>query len=75
MSIGLTFLGTSSGVPTRAKRRRQAAATAHHETLTDLPPELVGPLFGAARRLVAAVESATGAVGARAALREDCHRS
>jgi histidine triad (HIT) family protein len=36
---------------------------AHHETLTDLPVDEVGPLFERARRLAAAVESALGAVG------------
>jgi histidine triad (HIT) family protein len=35
----------------------------HFETLTDLPPELVGPLFTAARRLSGAVESAMDAHG------------
>jgi histidine triad (HIT) family protein len=35
----------------------------HFETLTDLPPELVGPLFAAARRLSGAVESAMDAHG------------
>jgi histidine triad (HIT) family protein len=36
---------------------------AHHETLTDLPPELVGPLFERAQRLAGAVQSAMGAAG------------
>jgi histidine triad (HIT) family protein len=35
----------------------------HHETLADLPPALVGPLFAAARRLARAVESAMDADG------------
>jgi histidine triad (HIT) family protein len=35
----------------------------HHETFLDLPEGSVEPLFGAARRLVRAVESATGADG------------
>ncbi len=35
----------------------------HHETLADLPPELVAPLFGDARRLAAAVERALHAHG------------
>jgi len=35
----------------------------HHETLTDLPPEQVGPLFARARRLAGAVEEAMGARG------------
>ncbi len=35
----------------------------HVETLTDLPPELVEPLFGATRRVTAAVEAAMGADG------------
>ena len=36
---------------------------AHHETLGDLPPELVGPVFSAAQRLAAAVERAMEADG------------
>ncbi len=36
---------------------------AHVETLADLPEEMVGPLFGAARRLSAAVRDAMGAEG------------
>ena len=35
----------------------------HHETLTDLPPDLVEPLFAAAQGLAAAVERAMGAAG------------
>jgi len=35
----------------------------HVETLTDLPPALVGPLFAAAQRLARAVEAAMGAHG------------
>ena len=35
----------------------------HHETLTDLPPALVAPLFGAAQRLAGAVEAAMDAHG------------
>ena len=40
----------------------------HHETLPDLPTELVGPLFAAARRLARAVESAMDAEGTFVAL-------
>jgi histidine triad (HIT) family protein len=36
---------------------------AHFETLTDLPGDLVGPLFTATQRLAAAVRQATGAEG------------
>jgi histidine triad (HIT) family protein len=36
---------------------------AHHETLADLPPHLVGPLFGNARMLCAAVEQGLEAEG------------
>jgi histidine triad (HIT) family protein len=36
---------------------------AHHETLVDLPPELVEPLFSRAQRLAAAVPAAVDAVG------------
>jgi histidine triad (HIT) family protein len=35
----------------------------HVETLTDLPPELVAPLFGAAQRVARAVEAAMDATG------------
>ena len=35
----------------------------HHETLTDLPPALVAPLFEAARRLARAVEAGMDAHG------------
>ena len=35
----------------------------HHETLADLPPALVAPLFGAAQRLAVAVEAAMDARG------------
>jgi histidine triad (HIT) family protein len=35
----------------------------HHETLPDLPPQLVGPLFAAARMLASAVEQGLGADG------------
>ena len=41
---------------------------AHHETLLDLPPELIGPLFANARRLAGALESALGAQGSFVAL-------
>lgn len=36
---------------------------AHHETLADLPPDLVAAVFGMARRVSAAVEQALGAQG------------
>jgi histidine triad (HIT) family protein len=35
----------------------------HHETLTDLPPALIGPLFDAAQRMARAVEAAMDAHG------------
>jgi histidine triad (HIT) family protein len=35
----------------------------HHETLTDLPPDQVEPLFSRARLLAGAVESSMGAKG------------
>ena len=41
---------------------------AHHETLVDLPPELVEPLFANARRLASAVEEGLGAVGSFVAI-------
>lgn len=41
---------------------------AHHETLVDLPPAEVGPLFETAQRLAGAVESALGAAGSFVAM-------
>lgn len=41
---------------------------AHHETLVELPPELVEPLFSRARRLAAAMESVLGAQGSFVAM-------
>lgn len=40
----------------------------HHETLPDLPVELVEPLFAEARRLAAAMEDVLGAAGSFVAL-------
>jgi histidine triad (HIT) family protein len=40
----------------------------HCETLTDLPAELIGPLFGSARRLAGALERGLGAHGSFVAL-------
>jgi histidine triad (HIT) family protein len=36
---------------------------AHHETLPDLPPELLAPLLGSAQKLARAVETGMGAAG------------
>jgi histidine triad (HIT) family protein len=36
---------------------------AHHVTLTDLPPDLLAPLFGHAQRVARAMEQALGAHG------------
>ena len=41
---------------------------AHHETLTDLPPDLVGPLFTAVQRVAGAVEAGMDAHGTFVAL-------
>jgi histidine triad (HIT) family protein len=51
------FAGHSLVVPRR-----------HLEVLTDLPDELLGPYFGAARRLAAAMESVLGAAGSFVAI-------
>lgn len=40
----------------------------HYETLRDLPAELLGPLFGWAQRLAAAMEDVLGAAGSFVAL-------
>ncbi len=41
---------------------------AHHETLGELPPELVEPLFARARRLAQVMETELGAAGSFVAL-------
>ncbi len=41
---------------------------AHHETLADLPSELLGPLFGRARQLSGLMETALGAGGSFVAM-------
>ena len=41
---------------------------AHHETIWDLPTDLVGPYFANARMLAAAVREAMGAAGAFVAI-------
>ncbi|TNY36061.1 HIT family protein [Thermomonospora catenispora] len=40
----------------------------HHQTLPELPPELLAPLFGHAQRLAAAMEEALGAAGSFVAM-------
>ena len=40
----------------------------HHETLIDLPPQLVAPLFTQAQRLAGAMETALGAAGSFVAI-------
>jgi histidine triad (HIT) family protein len=47
----------------------------HHETLTDLPTELVGPLFERAQRLARAVQSAMGAAGTFVAMNNTISQS
>jgi histidine triad (HIT) family protein len=47
----------------------------HHETLGDLPPRLLAPLFGAARLLARAVESALRADGTFVALNNKVSQS
>jgi histidine triad (HIT) family protein len=47
----------------------------HHETLVDLPPGEVEPLFLRARRLAAAVESALGAAGSFVAMNNTVSQS
>jgi histidine triad (HIT) family protein len=41
---------------------------AHYETLTDVPPDLLGPLFGRVQRIAGAVEAAMGAAGSFVAM-------
>ncbi|HXH56038.1 MAG TPA: HIT family protein [Iamia sp.] len=40
----------------------------HHETLTDLPPDLVGPLFARARLLAGVMETELGSEGSFVAI-------
>jgi histidine triad (HIT) family protein len=47
----------------------------HHETLTDLPQELVGPLFARTRQLAAAVPDAMGATGTFVAINNKVSQS
>ena len=47
----------------------------HYETLTDLPPALVEPLFTAARRLAAAVQTAMEADGTFVAMNNTVSQS
>ncbi|MGI8984717.1 MAG: HIT family protein [Acidimicrobiales bacterium] len=47
----------------------------HHETLTDLPPALVEPLFAAARRLAGAVQAAMDAHGTFVAMNNTVSQS
>lgn len=44
------------------------APVEHHETLPDLPPSLVAPLFGTVRRVAAALEGGFGAQGSFVAM-------
>ena len=47
----------------------------HHETLTDLPGPLVGPLFSNAQLLAAAVQTATNAEGTFVAMNNKVSQS
>ena len=47
----------------------------HHETLADLPPDAVGPLFLTVRRLAVAVEAALEAEGTFVALNNKVSQS
>ncbi len=47
----------------------------HHETLVDLPPELVDPLFQRARRIAAAVVDVLGAQGSFVAMNNTVSQS
>ena len=47
----------------------------HHETLADLPPALLTPLFGVARLLTRAVEAGLGAEGTFVALNNKVSQS
>jgi len=47
----------------------------HHQTLSDLPTELVGPLFERAQRLAGAVQAAMGAAGTFVAMNNTISQS
>ena len=47
----------------------------HHETLADLPSDLLGPLFERVQRLSVAVPGATGAVGSFVAMNNKVSQS
>ncbi len=47
----------------------------HHETLTDLPPELLAPLFGNAQRIAKAVVEVLGADGTFVAMNNKVSQS
>jgi histidine triad (HIT) family protein len=47
----------------------------HHETITDLPTEQIGPLFERVQRMAAAVQSAMGAAGTFVALNNTVSQS
>jgi histidine triad (HIT) family protein len=47
----------------------------HISTLVDLPPELIGPYFGAVRRVAAAVEAGLGAGGTFVAINNKVSQS
>ena len=57
--IAVAFLDTRPLVPGHVL----LVPRGHHATLTDLPTELVGPLFERAQRLAGAVRKAMGAAG------------
>jgi len=48
---------------------------AHHETLTDLPGELVGPLFDRVQQMARAVQEAMGAQGSFVAMNNTVSQS
>ena len=55
----VAFLDTSPLLPGHVL----VVPRAHHETLDDLPPALIGPLFGAVKRISVAVQAAMPAHG------------
>jgi histidine triad (HIT) family protein len=69
--VALAFLDTRPLFPGHAL----LVPRVHHETLADLPQELVGPLFERVQRLTAAVQSAMGAAGSFVALNNTVSQS
>ncbi len=70
-SLAMAFLDRSPLFPGHVL----VVPRAHHETLPDLPAELLGPLFERVQRIAAAVEQALGAQGTFVAINNKVSQS